>query len=63
MENLVEEEVEILDTPVELIPPAKVFVPVPLAARMTKGVENVREMVLKQRELVTKQAKTVTKTR
>ena len=38
MENLDEEELEVLDTPVEFIPPAIVFKPVPLAARMTKGV-------------------------
>ena len=59
IENLEEEELKILETPVESIPPAIVFKPVPLAARMTKGVENVREMVLKQRELVTKSATSV----
>ena len=59
MENLDEEELEVLDTPVEFIPPAIVFKPVPLAARMTKGVQNVKEMVLKQREIVTKTATVV----
>ena len=59
IENLEEVELKILETPVESIPPAIVFKPVPLAARMTKGVENVREMVLKQRELVTKSATSV----
>ena len=47
MEDLDEEELEILDTPVEFIPPALAFKPIPLVARMTKGVQNVKEMVLK----------------
>ena len=47
MVNLDEEELKVLDTPVEFIPPAIVFKPVPLAARITKGVQNVKEMVLK----------------
>ena len=40
--DLDEEEAVILDTPVEFIPPEIAFQPVPLVARMSKGVENVR---------------------
>ena len=50
------EQAEIVSTPVEEIPEAKVFVPVPLVARLTTGVPNVKKLVLRQRELVKKQA-------
>ena len=46
----------VLDTPVESIPPKLVFKPVPLAARMTEGKDNVKKLVKRQREMVTKQA-------
>ena len=54
MSDLEEFEIAILDTPVDEIPPSKVFIPVPLQARLTKGVDTVKEMALKQRDIVTK---------
>ena len=42
--------------PVEEIPSALLFTPIPLAARMTQGVPNIRKLILKQRQEVTKQA-------
>ena len=50
------EQVEISKTPAAEIPPTKLFVPVPLAARMTSGIQNVKEVILRQREFVTQQA-------
>ena len=45
-----------MTAPVEEIPPQKLFVPIPLVARMTQGVPNVKKLILKQRELVTQRA-------
>ena len=42
-----DEQVEILSTPVDEIPESKTFVPVPLVARLTTGVPNVKKLVLK----------------
>ena len=42
--------------PVEEIPPALLFTPIPLAARMTQGVQNIRKLILKQRKQVTELA-------
>ena len=42
--------------PVEEIPPTLLFTPIPLAARMTQGVPNIRKLILKQRKEVTKRA-------
>ena len=42
-----DEQAEIVSTPVEEIPEAKIFVPVPLVARLTTGVPNVKKLVLK----------------
>ena len=47
-----DEQAELVTTPVEEIPETKIFVPVPLVARLTTGVPNVKKLVLKQRELV-----------
>lgn len=54
MSDLEEFELAVLDTPVDEIPPAKLFIPVPLQARMTKGIDTVRDFAIKQREIVTK---------
>ena len=51
-----DEQVSIVTTPVREIPIEKLFTPVPLVARMTQGVTNVKELILKQREEVTKRA-------
>lgn len=51
-----EEQAELIITPVADIPATKVFVSVPLVARLTAGVPNVKELVLRQRELVKEQA-------
>ena len=37
----------LIETPVEEIPEDLLFTPVPLAARLTTGVKNVKELVLK----------------
>jgi len=50
------EQVAIAKTPAADIPPEKLFVSVPLAARMTSGVQNVKDMILMQREIVAAQA-------
>ena len=42
-----DEQAEIVSTPVEEIPEAKIFIPVPLVARLTTGVPNVKKLVLK----------------
>ena len=42
--------------PVEEIPSTLLFTPIPLAARMTQGVPNIRKLILKQRKEVTKRA-------
>ena len=42
-----DEQAEIVSTPVEEIPEDKIFVPVPLVARLTTGVPNVKKLVLK----------------
>ena len=47
MSDLEEFEIAIIDTPVDEIPPSKAFIPVPLQARLTKGVDTVKEMALK----------------
>ena len=44
---------EIVKMPVENIPPTKLFTPVPLIARLSQGVPNVKKLILRQRELVT----------
>ena len=51
-----ESQKELLSTPVSQIPPQFAFVQIPLAGRLSKGVDNLKEMVLKQRELVTQSA-------
>ena len=51
-----EEQAEIVNTPVDAIPENQMFVPVPLVARLTTGVPNVKKLVQRQRELVSKQA-------
>ena len=48
-----EKQEEILNTPVEEIEPTKLFTPVPLIARLTSGVDNVKALILRQREQVT----------
>ena len=53
---LTEEQEEIVNTPVEEIPEALVFVPVPLAARLTTGVPDVKKLARRQRELITQEA-------
>ena len=47
--------------PVEEIPPTLLFTPIPLAARMTQGVPNIRKLILKQRQEVTKRAANASK--
>ena len=47
MPDLDDEQVAIVTTPVKEIPVEKLFTPVPLVARMTQGVLNVKELVLK----------------
>ena len=47
-----DEQADIITTPVDKIPETKMFVPVPLAARLTTGVPNVKKLVLRQRELI-----------
>ena len=52
-----ETQAELLDVKIDAIPPAMLFIPVPLAARLTKGgVDDVKELALLQRESVKKQA-------
>ena len=46
---LKEEQKELLTTPVEDIPEEKLFAPIPLVARLTTGVPNVKDLVLRQR--------------
>lgn len=51
-----EEQKELLKAPVESIPPQFMFVPIPLAGRITKGVDNLKQVVQKQRDILAKQA-------
>ena len=46
------EQVAIAKTLAADIPPEKLFVSVPLDARLTSGVQNVKDMILRQREVV-----------
>jgi len=54
--ELEEEQIELILTPVQNIPEEKIFTPVPLVARLTSGVSNVKEIAKRQRENVTKGA-------
>jgi hypothetical protein len=49
-------QVELLSTPVDKLPPAAMFTSVPLVARLTSGVDEVKALILRQRELVTEEA-------
>ena len=49
-------QLALLETPVDDIPPEEVFTPIPLVARLTTGVKNVKQLVLKQREIITSMA-------
>jgi len=42
-------EQQLLETPVAEVPPYKLFTPVPLAARLTTGVDSIKELVRAQR--------------
>ena len=50
------EQVELSKTSAADIPDEKIFTPVPLAARLSSGVENTKNLILRMRENVSKQA-------
>ena len=43
-------QAELVNTPVDLIPPSQLFFSIPLEARITKGVDRVKELAVRQRE-------------
>jgi len=47
------EEFELAATPAAEIPVSQLFSPAPLAARLSQGVTNFKEVVLRQREQIT----------
>ena len=54
--ELEKKQVELLLTPIKDIPEKKLFTPVPLVARLTSGVSNVKEIAKRMRKNVTKNA-------
>ena len=47
---ITKKQADLVKTPVDDIPAEALFTPIPLAARLTTGVPNVKALVLKQRE-------------
>ena len=56
MPPLKEEQIEIVKMKVDDVPVDKLFTPVPLVARLSGGVQDVKAFALRQREEVSKQA-------
>jgi len=47
VQPMTNEELELAETPANEIPVSKLFFPVPLEARMTQGVTNLKDFVLR----------------
>jgi len=50
------EQVELSKTSAADIPDDKLFTPVPLAARLTSGVQNTKDLILRMRDNVSREA-------